>query len=196
MGNTWNNGARWILEAGALRRLVGMLALCASSSLATAGVVFTASDLPDVIPGQDLWHYSYTVSGPLPAFSSVNLLFSSALYSDLFVTGSGPEVIGLETQPDASLGADGQLTVTAIIDLLASTSATVDLDFVWLSVGAPGSQAFEVLDDQFNVIGSGQTALSGAVQTVPEPGTLGLLGLSLFAVPVVRRHQHRRVMIK
>lgn len=181
------------LETRLARRLISALLLCAASSQAPAAVAFTATNLADTTPGEDLWHYSYTVGGPLPLFNAVNLLFSPTLYRDIAVTASSAGVLALETQPDPALPADGQLTVTAVIDILAGGSETVDLDFVWLGTGTPGEQAYEVLDDQFTVIASGQTRLAGSVQGTPEPGTLGLLAFGLFALPALRSRSRCRV---
>jgi len=176
-----------------LRHGAGALALCLSSALASAGVTYTVTDLPDTTPGQDLWRYHYSISGPLTASNAINVLFSPpASYSNLLVTGSTSGISPLVAQPDPALPADGMLTVTALNTLLATDVETVDLDFVWLGgpTAAPGSQAYEVLDDSFNTVSSGQTQLAGTQpgpQPVPEPGPLALITAALLALPALRR---------
>lgn len=168
-------------------RALALLSLCAASSLASATVTYTTTDLPDVVSGQDLWRYHYTVGAPLAAFNTVNLLFTPTLYSDLDVTGSSAGVSALVTQPDAGFSADGQVTVTALADILGTATETIDVDFVWLgTTGTPGSQRYELLDDQFSLLGSEQTRLAGS-QLAPEPASLSLMMLGLLALPVLRR---------
>lgn len=170
--------------------LLGALALSLASFHATAGVSYTATDLADVSAGQDLWRYSYRVNGPLPAFGAFNLLFSSSKYSDLSVGAFSAGLSPLVTQPDAGLGWDGMLTLTTFSDLIPASIESVELDFVWLGTGMPADQAYEVVDDAFNVIGTGKTSpLATPPQGVPEPGVLSLITLGLLSLPVLRRRR-------
>lgn len=171
-----------------LPRAAAFVALWAASALASASVTYTATDLADTVPGQNLWRYTYTVSAPLPFLYSANLLFSPLLYADLAVYGSSAGLSPLVVQPDAFLPADGQLTLTATSGIPVGTNETVELDFTWLGSGVPGSQSYEVLDDTFNVVGPSpqQTQLAGSVP-VPEPTSLGLLALAVGLLPHLRR---------
>jgi hypothetical protein len=137
-------------------------------SPASAAVTYTATDLPYVVAGHDLWQYTYVVSGPLAAFNAVNLLFAPTLYSELVMTHSSTAVDAVTAEPIPALPADGQLTITALADIPGGTDETIDLDFLWLGVGSPGSQTYEVLADQFNVLDRGETRLAG-IQGVLNP---------------------------
>jgi hypothetical protein len=178
---------------GGIRRIATIVAMVGAMvggavSPASAGVTYTATDLT----GQNLWHYTYVVSGPLPENNAVNLLFDPTLYSELVVTGLSSGVDVLEAQPNPNLQVDGLLIISARSGIPGGipggAEETVDLDFLWLGVGSPGSQAYEVLDDQFNLLGTGETRLTGT-QGVPEPPTLALLVGSLMAWLAVRRRQ-------
>ncbi len=170
--------------------LLGALALSFPSFHAAAGVSYTVTDLADVSAGQDLWRYSYRMNGPLPAFGAFNLLFSSSKYSDLSVGAFSAGLSPLVTQPDAGLGWDGMLTLTTFSELLAGNVESVELDFVWTGTGMPADQAYEVLDDAFNAIGTGKTSpLATPPQGVPEPGVLSLITLGLLSLPVLRRRR-------
>lgn len=162
----------------------GMAALNVPASAATSPVDFISTDMTDVTNGQDLWHYQYFIKRQsLPSFYAVNLIFSPSLYGDLTVTGFSSGLSVLETQPDAGLPADGLITATALYGALFDGSETVELAFVWLGSGAPGSQIFEILDDSFNVVSTAQTAKPSAPPplSVPEPGVAGLVALSMLA---------------
>jgi hypothetical protein len=170
--------------------LVGALALSFPSFNAVAGVSYTATDLADVSAGQDLWRYTYRVNGPLPAFGAFNLLFSSSNYGNLSVGAFSTGLSPLLAQPDPGLGSDGMLTLTTFSGLLAGNIESVELDFVWLGTGMPADQAYEVLDDAFNVIGTAKTSLlTTPPQGVPEPGVLSLITLGLLSLPVLRRRR-------
>lgn len=157
-------------------RFAVLATLCAASAAWSLPTVsYLATDLADVTAGEDLWRYDYSVAGPLGEFESVNLLFVEASYSSLSLVSNDAEVDVALTA--SSLGLDGQATVTAFVPLAVTPPAKVALSFVWLGAGAPGSQAFEHLDDGFSVIETGVTT------AVPEPATLAMLlaGLGLLA---------------
>lgn len=179
---------RSVFSCKQLPRAAGALLLFAASAVTAATVSYSTTDLADAVIGQDRWRYHYAIAAPLPAFSAVNLLFDSSLYADLVVHGSSPDLAVFETPPDPFLPADGQLTVMALTDILGTTTETVDLDFVWLGVGEPGRQAYELLDDFFNVVSPLplQTHLAGS-QSLPVPGSLSLLAFGLLALPALRR---------
>lgn len=164
---------------------VALMLCAASEALASVMITYTAYDLPDLASGQDLWHYEYTLSGTLPAFNAVNILFPGDLYSDPAVTDESRGVFTFLTPPDPFFPADGLLNVTALTDIAGGSSESVGLDFVWLGAGTPGRQSYEVLSDFFDVIGAGQTSAVGAA--VPEPDSTLLLVTALLMLLIFRR---------
>lgn len=158
--------------------------------LATAGaqaapvVTYTAQDIADLGTGDD-WMLTYTIAGTADAFESVNLLFDSASYADLRLGVDPPDLLTQPTQPNAALGADGQVTALLLTALGAPTSFSVS--FTWLGSGQPGAQPYEYLDVNFSVLGTGTTRVPGVV-TVPEPPMLpAVLALAGLATWVQRR---------
>ena len=67
----------------ALRTWAAGAACLLATTAWAAAPQFTAVDLTDTTVGQDLWQYEYTLTGPLPLFNAMNILFSSADYADL-----------------------------------------------------------------------------------------------------------------
>ena len=126
--------------------------------------------------GEDLYRYSYALSDfPDSADFGFSIFFDAALYSSLESpppsVGSEWDVLSLE--PDPGLPADGLYDALALVDS-PTTLAGFMIDFVWLGTGAPGSQPFVIYDTSFATVESGPT--------VPEPGTLVLLGSALIGV--------------
>jgi hypothetical protein len=175
-----NSSLRWI------RHSVALLAIsAATASWAAPSVTYLASDLPDVVVGEDLWSFDYTITGPLASFESINLLFSPAKYgANMMVISNDPTLSPLITPPTLAPEADGVLSVTALDMVPTNGSAHLKIQFVWTSNGMPGPQPFEVLDDQFNVTSVGMTT------PVPEmsPATLLLAGLMVM-YPIHRRRR-------
>jgi hypothetical protein len=100
--------------------------------------------------------------------------------------------------PDLGIPAPGEFIAQALVNG-ASTANPFSVDFIFLGAGRPGSQPYDLLafDGQGNFIdsfGSGRTALP-ADTTVPEPGTMLLLGSGLAALrgtrEKVRTHLNR-----
>ena len=165
-------------------RCVAALALGFSSAASAVTITYQVTDLPDVVAGEDLWKYSYTVSGSFGAFGGFNILFTPTLYKSL--ENPPPAVNGdwlvSTTEPDAGLPADGLYSATALVSN-PSLADPFTVSFVWLGRGNPGAQPFEVFDDTFAVLEIGQTQLPGPAQA-PLPGTAALLCLGLLGLRV------------
>lgn len=155
-------------------RVVGASALGLACTLASAASVsYQATDLADVVAGQDLWQLAYTVKGPIDTFEAVNILFAPDRFASLNLVSNTPPG-GLDvllTQPDAQLGTDGQLNLSAFRPLPDSFEGLVTVRFVWLGQAAPGAQTYEWLDADFNVKAQGLTQITSAV---PESHSLPL----------------------
>lgn len=185
------SGAQRVQPAlwGKLRAaVVGLSMMSACAAWAGPTAIYVATDLADTVVGQDLWRYDYTISGPLDAFGSMNLLFSPSSYADLTSHTTDANLVLLDVQPNALLSGDGIVYVSPMNGLLAADTAELSVEFIWLggSSSTPGTQPFEVVDDAGNPAGNGMTA-SQAGGTVPEPSGLLLAATALLAMSVKRK---------
>lgn len=159
---------------------------------AEAAIITTQfADLPDTVPGQDLWQGSYSVSGmSFAAGQGFTVYYEYDKYRDLasVVPPDHPGWDLLVIQPDLGLPDDGFFDGLALVANPSLTDPFV-VSFVWLGgpIG-PGQQPFEIYDTSggFNVIGAGTTT------PIPEPseGVL-VLGLVSLAGAIVRRFRPR-----
>ena len=143
---------------------------------------YTATDLTDINPGEDLWQYSYSVSdNTFAADTGFTVYFDLGLYDLLDPSPTVPnadwDVLTWDTDP--SLPGDGAYDAYALVDN-ASLADTFSVSFAWLGGGTgPGSQFFEVYYDgpSWTILEDGFTT-SGAAP-VPEPATMLLFGTGL-----------------
>ncbi len=165
---------------------LSMMAACAAWAGPTA--IFVSTDLADTVVGEDLWRYDYSISGPVDAFGSINLLFSPSSYANLQSHALDPNLSLLDVQPDAVASANGIVYATPLTGLLAGDMATLSVEFTWLGGpgGTPGAQPFEVVDGGGNLAGVGETELR-VTSAVPEPSTLLLTATALLALTVKRK---------
>lgn len=181
--NSFAASKPWGLACG---RVAALLALSlASFAWAAPGVTYVATDIADTNLGEDLWSYDYLITGPLDSFQSVNLLFASDAYAGISVKSFAPDLSPTVTDPVPGLGADGQVNVTMLANLPTDSTAGLSVQFVWTGGGVPAAQAFELLDDQFNVMTTGVTS------AVPEVSTAALLLGGLMLLPAVLGHRKR-----
>jgi hypothetical protein len=158
--------------------LVAVLTL--SSVTARAGTItYQATDLTDTTLGEDLWQYSYILSGfnfgPNFGFDIFFPLSVGYLFGDLQANPLAPnadwDVVTL--QPDPSLPDDGALDALALVNN-PSLADAFTIAFIWRGNGTPGAQPFEIFDDTFAVIDEGITIPAGGTP-VPEPTSIVLL---------------------
>jgi hypothetical protein len=139
--------------------LFGSFFLLPISSFGT-DIQYQATDLPDSVPGEDLWQYHYVVSGSFAPFTGFNILFDPTQYGALSdASGGGGNWDTLSLDPDPLFPADGIFSAS-VSSSATQTSAEFDVTFVWLGSGTPAEQGFEVFDDLFNVVETGQTTPS------------------------------------
>jgi len=164
------------------------------AGVATATVInYTATDLVDINPGQDLWQYSYTVSDyTFSADTGFTIYFDPTHYTQLdpFPVVPNADWDILTWNPDPNLPGDGAYDAYALVDA-ASLADPFIVSFAWSGGGAgPGAQFFEIYDGStWTVIENGFT--SGATP-VPEPATTLLfsIGLTVFFGTVVRKRSN------
>ena len=185
-----------------MKRLKAVLALALATLLGGSGGAFAsttieyrATDLADLVVGDDLWRYDYRVSGrSFLADIGFDIYFpvvSGYLAGDLgtAVPANG-DWDALTLQPDALLPADGAYDALALVDA-ASLGGFFSVEFVWRGAGTPGSQPFEIYDLSAAgtnlVLESGDTIPLRDSGALPVPGTLALLGSGLGAALALRR---------
>lgn len=176
--NRFTQGFKRFTQRFVSRALL-LAALSLSAPAHAVTIEYQASDLPNAVGDPDLWRYVYRVTATFAAFSGFNVLFDPKLYSQLQDPPPAPNAQWnvLTAPPDATLPADGLYTAIAQ-QASASLADAFTVDFVWLGAGAPAAQPFEVFDDSFNIIATGQTVAPGA-SAIPEPGSLLLLAGAL-----------------
>jgi hypothetical protein len=149
-------------------------------------VTYTASDLMDSMPGADRWQFTYRAAGSLNPFEGFNVLFSPSDFTALSVDSTPPGWLTYALGPDLAFATDGIFSST--IDGTGTLPADFIVSFDWIGAGAPGSQPFEIFDDNFSVVGEGITILAA----IPEPGSLLLMGGGLAAFAMIRRRYPRK----
>lgn len=163
-----------------------LLALCLLLTPAAQALTIThvAQDMADVNPGEDLWRYTYQVSGhTFTAGEGFSIFFDPTLFGALSNPTGNADWDILTLQPDPILPGDGLFDALALVNG-ASLADPFSVDVVWLGQGAPGGQAFVLYDETFATIGSGISVSGG---TVPEPATALLMLAGLGALSRARR---------
>jgi hypothetical protein len=162
---------------------------CMLGGLQAATIEFVATDLLDVVPGEDLWRYDYTVTGHTFLQSQYfDVLFDPLLYASL-VDGPAPNADWDVTllQPITPTNPPpfdiGMFNAAALIDN-PSTSGTFSASFVYLGPGTPGPQPFEIYDANSTLLVEG---LTSSPFVVPEPSSAMLLLAGLAGLRILSR---------
>jgi hypothetical protein len=148
-----------------------------------ATITFEAIDLDDVNVGEDLWQYSYTLSGhDFLRDQGFAVYFNPDLYTSLQnpVPAVGGDWDVMSFQPDPNIPSDGWYDALALVDH-ASLENPFSISFVWLGDGTPGAQRFDIFDPNWEVSGDGTTS------PVPLPSAVLLLVSGLLVVIGRRR---------
>lgn len=156
--------------------VVASLMLCGTSASATT-ISYDANNI-----GGNTWEYSYTVENDTLSqdIEELTIFFEYGLYANLTVTSPVADWDELTVEPVEILGSpqDGFYDALALVSGIApgSSMGGFSLSFDWLGAGTPGGQYFESVDPlTFSAVDSGITTAAQS-QSVPEPGTLLLLG--------------------
>lgn len=166
-------------------RLILLSLLCFGSLGAQANPIFY--EVENLLDNR--WEYVYTVDNQtLDPIEEFTIFFELGLYENLALTGN-PTVDwdGFVAEPDPLLPDDGfadWLTFGLAIEpgeLLSGFAVAFD----WLGAGTPAAQLFEVVDPiTFAATSDGftQPLVIDPPTGVPEPASLGLLGLGLLVL--------------
>ena len=144
-----------------------------------ATIIYTATDVADSTPGEDIWQYSYTPGDfVFTVGQGFTIVFDRTLFSQI---QSPPTFVNsdwdlLTIQRDQPLASDGFYDALALRNA-PSLADPFQVKVVWLGTGAPATQPFTIYDANFQPIAQGQTT------SVPEPSALALLftALGVFA---------------
>lgn len=180
--------------SSALIKAVLAVAMFVAAPASASTLTYDVQDLADVVPGTDLWRYTYTLSDvTLNADQGLQVFFDYSATSGL--GNATPDVSDLTwdvllLDPDVLLTADGVFDALSLGTHASPLSFSVD--FAWSGSGAPGVQGFALYDlvgDQVVVFEEGRT--SRATTSIPEPGACLLLAASVLAV-VRSQHSKKR----
>jgi PEP-CTERM motif len=137
----------------------------------------------------NVWQYQYFVSGrTFAANQAFTIFFDPTLYTSL--QSPPPSATDWHTfvlQPDLNLNSSGNYTSEALVDN-ASLSSSFSLTFMFIGLGTPSSQLFEV--DQFDASGKLTSVLSTGVTSpvtsrVSEPSSIVLMGIGVIGLVVL-----------
>jgi len=136
--------------------------------------------------GGNGWTVDFTVlaDGTPASLSGFTVFFPETDFSNLVVLGSPVSWDSLVAQPDSGIPAPGFFDSVMLNRSLGLTAGQSQggfaVKFDYQGAAAPGSLYFEITDENFQLLASGQTAV------VPEPASwaqlcagLGLIGLLL-----------------
>ena len=170
-------------------RILIVMGLLASTVSAYATTIeYTATDIADVTPGEDLWQYDYSIAGRnFVQAQFFDIYFDPALYGTL-LSGPAPnpdwDVLILQQPAPANIPPFD----TGIFDAFAlgdgaSLAGSFSVVFAYLGTGTPGAQPFTIFDTDGTQLETGFTRAPGGAP-VPEPatGAMSLPGLGLGMV--------------
>jgi hypothetical protein len=168
--------ARWLAPA------LLALALSQGAAAVTINSIFTPL-------GGNGWTVDFTVlaDGTPASLSGFTVFFPETDFSNLVVQGSPVSWDSLVAQPDTNIPAAGyfdSMMLNRALGLSAGQSqGGFVVSFDYLGATAPGSLHYEITDENFQLLTSGQTAV------VPEPASWAQLfgGLGLLALLARRR---------
>ena len=144
-------------------------------------ISFIAENLADTTAGEDLWQYQYKVSDHnFNEYEGFTIWFDYGLYQKLNAVSNSSEWDVLTTEPEVILGSpdDGNYDAMALVGGTDISEKFV-VSFVWLGDSSgPGSQYFDIYDDNYNI---GEMGVTTSESTpVPEPASVILFALGFL----------------
>lgn len=187
-------GIRRLSLAGGL----GFVLLFGHPQAATAtSILFSATNLPDVPGGGDLWEYEYNLanlSTPLLADQGFAVFFDYTLYDLLHAATAPAGWSPIVANPIPATQSDGFYDALALIN--GPPNGPFRVRFTWkgASGSQPGSQPFEIYELDFTANPEGTPVAFETGRTVPfqappvpEPSILMLLTTGAIATRALRR---------
>jgi hypothetical protein len=171
-----------------MKRITAILFLFAASILpaATLNIEYEVSVLN--APTNE-FRYTYFVSGDLlPVDHYFEILFPANTYTSFTnEVATGWDVILLPI--DSFLNLPGRYSA---LSLPSTFAGPFSVDFIWAGGGnGPGSQTFELYDDNFDLQLTGTTTLRQTSQPpgneIPEPSTLAILASGLTLLVTLKK---------
>jgi hypothetical protein len=161
-----------------------VLMLFIGTSNATA-IYYSAQNLVDTTPGQDLWQYSYTVAdNTFNQDDGFTIYFDYGLYTGIDPISASSDWDAIGWDPDIILSVSGFYDAVSLVNTASLTEPFV-VSFIWLGNGIPGAQLYDVYDSTFTTIESGSTTPA----PVPEPASLILVGTGLMGLARLRNRK-------
>ena len=156
--------------------------ICVVPATNAETIVYEATDLTDLVPGEDLWKYTYTVSGY--TFNSESLFgtyFDGALSSNLKDPTPNNSAWKSLVLPGDDADPTSIYSAFSLIDA-PSLEDPFMVSFIWTGTGSPGPQEYFVVDSA-GIFAEGTTQSS--VPPVPVPSSVilmisGLIGIAGF----------------
>jgi hypothetical protein len=162
-----------------------------------ASILFSATNLPDVPGGGDLWEYEYSLddlSTPLLSDQGFAVFFDYTLYDMLHAPTAPAGWSPLVANPIPATQSDGFYDALALVN--APPNGPFQVRFTWKGAAGsePGSQPFEIYQLDFTANPDGtpvafETGFTVPFQTppVPEPSILILLTTGALVTRTLRR---------